>query len=151
LFFGFNDMGPLGNSVIMPRAHRLKVAGGLFHLTRRCHNRAFLLRFARDRDAYRAKLRQKLKHFDVSLLDYCLTCNHVHHEIMGTRGQTALRRSSHWWARQGARGVTSLKARDSAPPGNEFVSVTNRFVGCAPTSTQRDHGPLSIRSRDCTV
>ena len=62
----------------MPRAHRLKVAGGLFHLTHRCHNRAFLLRFARDRDAYRAKLRQKLKRFEVSLLDYCLTCNHVH-------------------------------------------------------------------------
>ena len=50
----------------------------MFHLTHRCHNRAFLLRFARDRDAYRAKLRQKLKRFDVSLLDYCLTCNHVH-------------------------------------------------------------------------
>lgn len=62
----------------MPRAHRLKVEGGLFHLTHRCHNRAFLLKFARDRDDYRSRMRQKLKQFDVSLLDYCLTCNHVH-------------------------------------------------------------------------
>ena len=62
----------------MPRAHRLRVEGGIFHLTHRCHNRAFLLKFARDREAYRARMRAKLREFDISLLDYCLTCNHVH-------------------------------------------------------------------------
>ena len=36
------------------------------------------MKFARDRDAYRAKMREKLKRFNVSLLDCCLTCNHVH-------------------------------------------------------------------------
>ena len=62
----------------MPRAHRLRVEGGIFHLTHRCHNRAFLLKFARDRDRYRAGMREALQQFDMSLLDYCLTCNHVH-------------------------------------------------------------------------
>jgi len=62
----------------MPRAHRLRVEGGVFHLTHRCHNRAFLLKFARDREDYRARMRAKLREFDVCLLDYCLTCNHVH-------------------------------------------------------------------------
>jgi len=62
----------------MPRAHRLQVQGGIFHRTHRCHNRAFLLKFARDRDAYRARMRDKLRQFELSLLDYCLTCNHVH-------------------------------------------------------------------------
>jgi len=62
----------------MPRANRLGVEGGVFHLTHRCHNRAFLLKFAKDRDAYRARMREKLQRLDVSLLDYCLTCNHVH-------------------------------------------------------------------------
>ena len=52
--------------------------GGVFHLTHRCHNRAFLLRFARDREAYRAKLREQLAHFEVALLDCRLTSNHVH-------------------------------------------------------------------------
>jgi putative transposase len=47
-------------------------------LTHRCHNRAFLLKFARDREAYRALMRSKLREFEVSLLDYCVTCNHVH-------------------------------------------------------------------------
>ena len=62
----------------MARAHRLHEDGGIFHVTHRCHNRAFLLKFARDRDAYRDKLRETLHQFEVSLLDYCLTSNHVH-------------------------------------------------------------------------
>src|SRR5438034_2972612 len=62
----------------MSRANRLRVDGGVFHLTHRCHNRAFLLKFARDRDGYRARMREALEQFELSLLDYCLTCNHVH-------------------------------------------------------------------------
>src|SRR5437867_888221 len=62
----------------MARANRLRGDGGVFHLTHRCHNRAFLLKFARDRDAYRAKAREHLQQFDVSVLDYCVTSNHVH-------------------------------------------------------------------------
>jgi len=62
----------------MPRGNRLVRDGGIFHLTHRCHNRSFLLKFARDRDAYRKKLRDRLQRFDVALLDYCLTSNHVH-------------------------------------------------------------------------
>ena len=52
--------------------------GGIFHVTQRCHNQSFLLKFARDRQAYRAKLREHLPKFDLALLDYCLTSNHVH-------------------------------------------------------------------------
>ena len=62
----------------MPRAHNLGIEGGLFHLTHRCHNRQQHLKFARDRDAYRAKLRKELANFNVTLLDYCITLNHVH-------------------------------------------------------------------------
>jgi putative transposase len=62
----------------MPRAHGLGIQGGVFHLTHRCHNRQHLLKFARDREAYRSRLREALGQFAVALLDYCLTCNHVH-------------------------------------------------------------------------
>jgi REP element-mobilizing transposase RayT len=62
----------------MARANRLRGDGGIFHLTHRCHNRAFLLKFARDRDAYRAKVREHVQQFDLAVLDYCLTSNHVH-------------------------------------------------------------------------
>ena len=65
----------------MARANRLRGAadqGGIFHLNHRCHNRAFLLKFARDRDAYRTQVREHLRRYDVSVLDYCVTSNHVH-------------------------------------------------------------------------
>jgi putative transposase len=60
------------------RANQFNSGGGIYHVTHRCHNRAFLLKFARDRDAYRDILRQQLEEFKVWLLDYCLTSNHVH-------------------------------------------------------------------------
>ena len=65
----------------MPRANRTgggSSEGGVFHLTHRCHNRAFLLKFSRDRDAYRSRIREHLRQYEVYVLDYCITSNHVH-------------------------------------------------------------------------
>ena len=62
----------------MARANRLRVDGGVFHVTHRCHNREFLLKFACDRNAYRAKLLEHLGQYEVWLLDLCETSNHVH-------------------------------------------------------------------------
>jgi len=44
----------------MPRANRYIVPGFAYHLTHRCHNRKFLLKFALDRQRYRIRLRQAL-------------------------------------------------------------------------------------------
>ena len=44
----------------MPRAHRHVLDGRTYHVTHRCHDREFLLKFARDRDAYRMWLRAGL-------------------------------------------------------------------------------------------
>ena len=63
----------------MPRANRYIAGGPAYHVTHRCHNRAFLLRFARDRDAYRAMLREHVQaRPELSVLTYCITSNHVH-------------------------------------------------------------------------
>lgn len=62
----------------MPRANCYIVAGNVYHLTHRCHDRAFLLRFARDRDGYRGRLREAVLSVDASLLTYNITRNHVH-------------------------------------------------------------------------
>jgi len=53
------------------------VDGGVFHLTHRCHNRAFLLKFACNRDTYRAMLREHLGQLDLSVLDYCITLDRL--------------------------------------------------------------------------
>lgn len=62
----------------MPRANRLKLHGQVVHVTHRCHDGAFLFRFRKDRDRYQALLREGCKEFDVSILSYCVTCNHAH-------------------------------------------------------------------------
>ncbi len=62
----------------MPRANRYIVAGNIYHLTHRCHDRKFLLKFARDRSEYRQRLRQAVVKWDLSLLTYNITSNHVH-------------------------------------------------------------------------
>jgi putative transposase len=62
----------------MPRASRYLLPGYTYHLTQRCHNRAFLLRFAKDRDAYREWLRVGVKRHGVAIYGFSITCNHVH-------------------------------------------------------------------------
>jgi putative transposase len=62
----------------MPRANRYVIEGHVYHLTARCHDGSFLLKFAMDRDEYRRRLRAELKGSFVWLLAYCITSNHVH-------------------------------------------------------------------------
>lgn len=62
----------------MVRANRYILPGHIYHLTHRCHNRAFLLKFNRDRNTYRNWLREGVGRYKVSILGYCITCNHIH-------------------------------------------------------------------------
>jgi REP element-mobilizing transposase RayT len=41
-----------------------------YHLTRRCHNREFILKFAMDRQRCRIRLREALLEVSVALLTY---------------------------------------------------------------------------------
>ncbi len=62
----------------MPRANRCILPGEIYHLTHRCHDKKFLLRFGLDRTEYCSRLRECVRVHNVSLLDYCVTCNHTH-------------------------------------------------------------------------
>ncbi len=62
----------------MPRANRFRQPGRICHLTHRCHDASFLLRFARDRSDYRERLRQAARRFQVVLLNYSVTSSHTH-------------------------------------------------------------------------
>lgn len=62
----------------MPRASRYLLPGYSYHLTHRCHDRRFLLRFARDRDVYRKWLWTAIRRHQVPVYNYCITSNHVH-------------------------------------------------------------------------
>lgn len=49
-----------------------------YHVTHRCQERRFLLRFEKDRANYRSRLREAVQRYDVEVLNYVVTSNHVH-------------------------------------------------------------------------
>jgi len=61
----------------MPRANRHFLPGQLWHITHRCHEKAFLLKFARDRCRYLRWLFEAKKRFGLCVLNYVVTSNHV--------------------------------------------------------------------------
>jgi putative transposase len=62
----------------MPRASRYLREGYTYHLTHRCHDRRYLLKFAKDRDAYREWLRKAAKRYNVPVYSFTITSNHAH-------------------------------------------------------------------------
>ena len=52
--------------------------GYVYHITHRCVDKEFLLRFAKDRQIYFRWLREGMQRYKVTLYAYCITCNHVH-------------------------------------------------------------------------
>lgn len=54
------------------------IEGRTFHLTHRCHDRRFLLRFAAARNGYREWLRVGARRYGVAVYAYCITRNHTH-------------------------------------------------------------------------
>ena len=62
----------------MARAHRHYLAGQIWHLIHRCHERMYLLKFGQDRQAWIRWLFEAKKRFGLCVLDYIVTSNHVH-------------------------------------------------------------------------
>lgn len=62
----------------MPRANRVYCRGFVWHLTQRCHEKQFLLRFARDRRRWRHWLFEARRRYGFCVLNYIATSNHVH-------------------------------------------------------------------------
>lgn len=54
----------------MPRAKRVAIPGGVWHLTHRCHSRQFLLKFQRDRNRWRHWLFEATKRYGLTVLNY---------------------------------------------------------------------------------
>jgi putative transposase len=74
--------------VTVKRGRLLNVTDCCVHVTHRCHNRQFLLRFGHDRRRYVARLREVSSRFAVDVLDYVVTSNHVHLLLWAPRLET---------------------------------------------------------------
>src|SRR5215813_1497202 len=62
----------------MPRANRYFLPGYIWHITHRCHQRKFLLKFVRGRRRYLHLVFEGKKRFGLCVLDYIVTSKHVH-------------------------------------------------------------------------
>lgn len=62
----------------MARANRHFIAGQVWHITQRCHQQQFLLRFKVDRRRWLYWLYQARRRYGLSVLNYIVTSNHVH-------------------------------------------------------------------------
>jgi len=76
----------------MPRANRCFLPGHVWHITHRCHKKEFLLKFARDRRRWLYWLFEAKKRFDLCVLNYMVTCNHIH-LLVRDRGDGEIARS----------------------------------------------------------
>ncbi len=69
----------------MPRSARLLLPGHIYHLTHRCHNGSFFLRFDSTRTAYRQRMWEMARKFAMTILNYCITSNHTHQIVIVRR------------------------------------------------------------------
>ncbi len=62
----------------MSRGKLYLIPGLVWHLTQRCHNKDFLLRFSKDRKRWLHWLFCAKKQYRLSILNYAVTSNHIH-------------------------------------------------------------------------
>lgn len=97
----------------MPRANRHFLPGQVWHITHRCHEQAFLLKFVRDRDHYLRWLFEARKRFGLCVLNYAITSNHVHLLVKDTT-PGAISQSIQLIAGKTGRDYNKRKARKGA-------------------------------------
>jgi putative transposase len=98
----------------MPRANRHYLAGQIWHLTHRCHERQFLLKFARDRQAWIGWLFEARKRFGLCVLDYMVTSNHIHLLVYDLKGREVIPRSIQLTAGRSGQQYNQRKRRRGA-------------------------------------
>ena len=62
----------------MPRANRHYLPGYIWHITHRCHKGEFLLKFNCDKKKWIRWMYEAKQRFQIVILNYMLTSNHVH-------------------------------------------------------------------------
>ena len=97
----------------MPRAHRHHLSGQIWHITHRCHEKSFLLRFPNDRRRYRRWLFEAKQRFGLCVLNFVITSNHVHLLVKDT-GEGVIARSVQLAAGRTAQEYNQRKARQGA-------------------------------------
>ena len=97
----------------MPRANRVYCRGLIWHLTHRCHEKSFLLKFARDRRRWCHWLFEARRRYGFTILNYIATSNHIH-LLVEDRGEREIAASMQLIAGQTAQEYNRRKSRKGA-------------------------------------
>lgn len=97
----------------MPRANRYFTPGYIWHVTHRCHDRAFLLKFSCDRDAYKTLLYEVRRRYGLCVLNYMITNNHIHMLVADT-GDDRISKSMQFVAGQIAQDYNRRRGRSGS-------------------------------------
>ena len=98
----------------MPRANRYFLPGHVWHITHRCHKKAFLLKFAKDRLAWMHWLFESRKRYGLDVLNYSVTSNHIHLLVHGNENREIIPRSLQLIAGRTAQEFNLRKKRNGA-------------------------------------
>lgn len=104
----------------MARAHRHFVPGHIWHITHRCHNKRFLLERAEDRQEWLFWLEKAKKRFDLPVLGYAVTCNHIHLLVQDPGKFKAIAKSMQLMQGQFAQNYNQKMRRESAFWGDRY-------------------------------
>ncbi len=77
----------------VPRANRYFIPGYVWHITHRCQQGEFLLRFGRDRQVWLRWLFEAKKRYGIEVLNFTITSNHIHLVIYGDEDREVIPRS----------------------------------------------------------
>ena len=77
----------------MARANRHYIPGYVWHITHRCHKKEFLLKFVRDRRRWMYWLFEAKKRYNLSVLNYMVTSNHIHLLVYDNKGRDVIPKS----------------------------------------------------------
>lgn len=97
----------------MPRAHRYYSNGLIWHLTHRCHKKEHLLKSRIYRRRYIHWLFEACKRYDLCVLNYCVTCNHIH-LLVYDQGKGEISRSMQLMAGRTAQEYNNTQIRNGA-------------------------------------
>ncbi|MBD3241370.1 MAG: transposase, partial [Chitinivibrionales bacterium] len=104
----------------MARAHRHFLPNRIWHVTHRCHNRSFLLAASDARSRWLYWLRQAKRRYKLSVLDFNITCNHIHLLLDDLAGRLSIPRGMQLVAGQTAQQYNECNGRSGAFWGGRY-------------------------------
>jgi putative transposase len=98
----------------MARAKRHYLPGYAWHITHRCHEREFLLKFGRDRRRWVQWLFEAKKRYGLCILNYMATSNHIHLLVFDRDAREVIPRSMQLVAGRTGQEYNTRKKRKGA-------------------------------------